>query len=114
MRNGKKQRPRSGNHGGAQPDKSDKDAWLFWAAGRGAPHDVEQALKAGGNVNYAGFQGLTPLHLAATRGCLESLRLLLAAGANLCARGGRFGATPLHGATAVASPAITLALVEAG
>ena len=57
---------------------------------------VKQHLAAGTDVNAKDDEGYTPLHSAAEYGCKEVVALLIAEGADVNAKGGRFGNTPLH------------------
>ena len=52
-------------------------------------------LERGADVARASLYGLTPLHFAASQGCLDTARLLVARGAPLDARDGLHGGTPL-------------------
>lgn len=56
------------------------------AAFYGRAREVRKRLDKGGNPNEAGRSGCTPLHLAAWRGEVETVRILLRAGARRDAR----------------------------
>lgn len=56
---------------------------------------VQYLIEAGANVNYIGWQGTTPLHVACIYFNLESIRILLEAGADFKLRDGD-GKTPFE------------------
>jgi ankyrin repeat protein len=56
------------------------------AAAEGFPDCVETLIKRGADVNICRFDGAAALHLAAEKGCEQSARLLLQAGADYTMR----------------------------
>jgi ankyrin repeat protein len=125
---------------GAKPDLPDEPhdhtAWEFrnpgtdgigWRALHYAAADpgmVEALLKAGANPSIADSNGLTPLHIACMRGKLESVKLLVAAKADVNARGtvrvnpnaapAHTLLTPLQAATITADAPLIELLLAAG
>ena len=68
---------------------------LFAAVRSGSVDDIRAILKESpDSANARDADGATPLHYAAERGDREMVVALLAAGADINARDGRFGATP--------------------
>ena len=68
---------------------------LFAAVRSGSVDDIRAILKESPDSAKArDADGATPLHYAAERGDREMVVALLAAGADINARDGRFGATP--------------------
>ena len=74
---------------------------------------VQSLLKQRLDVNIPDVDGMTPLHWAAHWGELETVKLLLAAGANAKAAN-RYGVTPLHDASLLANVPMMEALLKAG
>jgi cytohesin len=73
-----------------------KHSTINMAAWSGDAKGVKEFLAAGSDVNAKDKYGRTPLHLAAEEGHKEIVELLISKGADLNAKGGRFGRTPLH------------------
>lgn len=74
---------------GARPDT------LFDAVNAGDAARVMRMVRAGADVNELGLSG-TPLHLAAAKGYLGIVGILVDAGADLEAKGDPLNGTPLH------------------
>ncbi|KAF5026432.1 hypothetical protein F66182_1497 [Fusarium sp. NRRL 66182] len=73
-----------------------KSKALRWAVENDHAELVQQLLDQGADVNLASGDGWTCLHLAASCDVLE---MLLTYGADMAARCGKYGLTPLHWAT---------------
>jgi len=72
--------------------------WLVQASPCRAKGDIEavkQHLNSGVDVEARGPKGEAALHFAAFRGRKEIVELLITAGANVNAKAGAFGKTPL-------------------
>ncbi|KAM7210934.1 Ankyrin repeat-containing domain protein [Rhypophila decipiens] len=69
---------------------------LFKAAAKGDLARVKEFVATGGDVNSQTTDGLTPLHLAASKGYLEVCRYLLDRGACIDAQGRKSKKTALH------------------
>jgi ankyrin repeat protein len=65
------------------------------------------------DVNQRGHHGTTPLHIASTRGDIEEVEALLAAGAKVNVKG-ESGYTPLHDAAGHGDVAVVKRLLAAG
>ncbi|SKA93375.1 Ankyrin repeat-containing protein [Prosthecobacter debontii] len=65
------------------------------------------------NVNSVGIFGNTPLNIAATQGNVESVQMLIAAGANINFQG-EGGSTPLHDAIEQNNQAVIDVLIKYG
>lgn len=74
---------------------------------------VQAALSNGADVNQADLSG-SALHLAVGMGSVEVAEALIAAGADLEAKGEPAGAHPLHVAAKVNDPAIAALLIDHG
>ena len=87
---------------------------VFAAAATGRTEDLRRALDES-TVNTVAYDGWTPLHLAAFFGHVENVRLLLDAGADVCAVSqNSLQNTPLHAATAGRHSDAALLLLERG
>ncbi len=74
---------------GADANANPKDMFgspVAYAANLGDVESIRTLLQAGGNVNQASEEGVTPLMWAAERGNPEAVKVLLLAGANASAR----------------------------
>lgn len=74
---------------------------------------LEALLRTHVDVNCAGPCGITPLHIAARRGCVAAAGALIAAGANVNSRTD-IGATPLHRAAHNRHIEVVKVLLRAG
>ena len=84
---------------GSFPDTSIHEAAaIHGAAAKGDIEAVKQHLNSGVDVEARGPKGEVALHFAALRGRKEIVELLITAGANVNAKAGAFGKTPLDGA----------------
>ncbi|KDO18258.1 hypothetical protein SPRG_21688 [Saprolegnia parasitica CBS 223.65] len=86
---------------------------LLRAAECGKLADVQVYLNKGVNVNCTNDYGQTPLHHAATYGCVDVARLLLEKGANVEASNAN-GSTPLYMAAQANKPEMVQLLLEKG
>ncbi|RHX96599.1 hypothetical protein DYB25_003089 [Aphanomyces astaci] len=76
------------------PSKLRDTTALCWAAGTGNVDMLRRLLTEGVDVNLADYDRRTPLHIAASDGNAEEVKLLIQAGAN-CHAKDRWGVTPL-------------------
>jgi ankyrin repeat protein len=90
------------------------DAQVADVAMNGDVAGVRQALRDGADVNLPQGDGMTALHWAAENGDLETLQMLIIAGANLEAVTRIGDYTPLHVATEAGHGKVVHALLEAG
>ena len=81
---------------------------------KGSAAGARALLKGGADVNAAGANGLTPLHVAAGNGRAQVVNLLLKNGAKLEARDAKHWKTPLHWAVFGGSAEAARALLDAG
>lgn len=89
---------------------------LFEAAREGHAATVRQLLALGANVNHVSKESalsLTPLHLAAIGGDIETINVLVEASADIDARGSD-GATPILWAAYEGDADAVIALINAG
>jgi ankyrin repeat protein len=84
------------------------------AAMRGDSAKVRTLLKQGGDANAAQADGMTALHWAAARGDVQSVKVLVFAGARLEAATRNGNYTPLHLAAQAGRGATVRALLESG
>lgn len=97
------------------PPDAEQDQKMISAAWQGDSVELEKLLKSPRDPNVVNKQGLTPLHHAASSGQLESIRLLLEAGAKLEARSTAIQwMAPLHLAARNGHFDVVRVLVEAG
>ena len=75
---------------------------------------VKRHLDKGSDVNAKDENGVTPLHYAAEGGYNEIVELLIAAGADVHAKGDEAGETPLHNAAYEGHKEIAELLIAAG
>ena len=87
---------------------------LLSAARSGDAGLAERALAIGANPNVVNRRGLTALHVAAWHGHTRVARSLIRAQADVNARGGRAGETPLHAAARANQPEMVILLLGAG
>ena len=87
------------------------DISIHDAAEGGNIEAVKQQIAAGTDVNAKDEWGVTPLHNAATK---EIVELLIAAGADVHAKGDEAGETPLHNAAYEGHKEIAELLIAAG
>lgn len=80
----------------------------------GALGQVRDILRAGGDVNGRGVEGLTPLMIAAGTGQLQMVDLLLTAGADPNVMEQQMGATALHKAAQSGGPEVIDLLLKGG
>ena len=90
------------------------DAPVADAAMRQDADAVRGLIARGGDPDAAHGDGMSALHWAARHGDVESVELLLHAGADVEARTRLGGHTPLHVASRSAQAAVVAALLEAG
>ena len=83
------------------------------AAERGDHAGLRVSIEQHADVNQAQVDGMSALHWAAWQRNLDSLKLLVAAGANAKAVN-RYGVTPLALACTGGDPAVVVALLDAG
>jgi ankyrin repeat protein len=103
---------------GARPDADVyRGSALMWAAATGRTAAVRRLIELGANPSgrstFGGpthGEGVTPLHLAAQDGHLETVRALLDAGADATARDANFGSTPDGWAEYGGHPAVAAAI----
>lgn len=97
------------------PPDAEQDQKMVSAAGVGDSVELERLLKYPRDPNVVNKIGLTPLHFAALSGALESIQLLLEAGAKLEARSTEMHwMAPLHLAAHNGHFDAVRVLVEAG
>lgn len=78
----------------------DRGSPLHWASG---PETLIPLLDMGCDPNTTDENGLTPLHTAVRRGCIESTLYLLCHGAFPDIKGGEMEDTPIHIASRLCS-----------
>ena len=78
------------------------------------PQEFTAAIRAGADLNARDMWGETPLHYAAMNGYVDSINVLLEAGADVDAREGFIGNTPLHNAASCGHEEICKTLIRAG
>jgi ankyrin repeat protein len=85
---------------------------LIDAVKAGDAAKVQAAISRGADVNQPEFSAGTVLHLAIAAGNIEVAKALIAAGADLAAKGEPAGALPLHIAAQVDEPAMAALLID--
>lgn len=90
------------------------DRTLLSAARAGDTPAVQDALRSGANTDARNRHDQTALHLAAWHGHTGVARALISARADLNARAGRSGETPLHTAVRAGRPDMALVLLGSG
>ena len=80
---------------------------------KGDIEGIEALVKRGADVNHCGFQGQSPLHIAARSRDISLIRILLSNGARINARDDS-GETPLFNAASFGHPEIVKLLLEKG
>ncbi|KAK0649333.1 hypothetical protein B0T16DRAFT_409853 [Cercophora newfieldiana] len=95
--------------------ESTKNGWapLLWACEHDDPETVQLLLQSGANPSLENAVGPTPLTTAIQRGHIDVVRVLLAAGADVNARGGNSGRFPLHSAASSVDAADMVGLLLA-
>ena len=97
------------------PPDAEQDQKMISAVWEGDSVELEKLLKSPRDPNVVNKNGFTPLHDAASSGQLESIRLLLEAGAKLEARSTAIQwMAPLHLAARYGHFDVVRVLVEAG
>ena len=87
---------------------------LHLSAEMGEPSLVRECLVKGQSVGSLDANRLTPLHLACMQGHIDTVRVLLQAGADVNAAGGSNGRRPIHEATEWGSVPLVKLLLQAG
>ena len=90
------------------------DTVLFISAAKGSARCARWLVGRGADPNAPSTHNAMPIHAAASKGDLEIVRLLLAAGAKVNLHGGDYGETPLHYAVKSGSVSVVEHLLDAG
>ena len=98
----------------ADPSLLHDPAPLLSAAELGNARAVEILLALGAAATAVGHDGISPLHRAVQSGCLEAVKMLLAAGADVDLRETRWRGTPLSWAVVLRRPQIAEYLAPLG
>ena len=83
------------------------------AARCGTAAEVEESIHLGADLSGCDAQGMTPLHLAASRGNLTTVEVLLKYGSPLDIQDGA-GMSPLHSAVIHDREKVAMRLISAG
>lgn len=84
-------------YGGRHGSRDVSDQVCTIAADAAGNADLRRLCLYGGNVNASTHEGRTPLHIAASEGCVANAEVLIESGADMNARD-RHGSTPLQDA----------------
>jgi len=95
-------------------DETCRGSALHWATVDGYFHFIDPLVKAGINVNKQDKDGRTPVYYAAVDGCVEAIRILKTAGANVNTPENEHGCTPVYIAAQFGQASAITALHAAG